>query len=156
MNQSGRGQFTSKWGFIFAASGSAVGLGNIWGFPTQAASNGGGAFLLVYLVMAFFLAYPVLTAELLIGRYTQSNPIKAFSMLSKSQGSKNVGSGFGGLAILTASLILSFYAIVGGWLIAYALADVARAVGQEQVAQWMVNMSISRNLVFTLVRPQHN
>jgi len=151
MSQSNRGQFSSKWGFIFAASGSAVGLGNIWGFPTQAASNGGGAFLFVYLVMAFFLAYPVLTAELLIGRYTQSNPVKAFSMLSSSQAGKNIGSSFGGLAIVTASLILSFYAIVGGWLIAHVLADIANVLGQEQAAQWMVTMSISRNLVFTFV-----
>lgn len=89
MNQD-RGQFSSKWGFIFAASGSAVGLGNIWGFPTQAASNSGAAFLLVYLVMAFFLAYPVLAAELLIGRYTQSNPVRAFAMLSANKGLQTV------------------------------------------------------------------
>ena len=62
-----RGQFSSRFGFITAATGSAVGLGNIWGFPTQTASHGGGAFVLVYLVLAFLLAYPALMAELIIG-----------------------------------------------------------------------------------------
>ncbi|MEC7644172.1 MAG: sodium-dependent transporter, partial [Pseudomonadota bacterium] len=60
--------FASRLGFILAAAGSAVGVGNIWGFPTQAASNGGGAFLLVYLVMILLLAYPMLVAEITIGR----------------------------------------------------------------------------------------
>ncbi len=59
MANSSRGEFTSSFGFVMAAAGSAVGLGNIWGFPTQAASNGGAAFVLVYLVLAFILAYPI-------------------------------------------------------------------------------------------------
>ncbi len=74
MASSSRGQFSSRFGFIMAAAGSAVGLGNVWGFPTQAASNGGAVFLLVYLCMVFLLAYPMLVAELTIGRYGQSNP----------------------------------------------------------------------------------
>ncbi|HAS3827685.1 TPA: sodium-dependent transporter, partial [Vibrio cholerae] len=72
MASGSRGQFTSRFGFIMAAAGSAVGLGNVWGFPTQAASNGGAVFLLVYLCMVFLLAYPMLVAELTIGRYGQS------------------------------------------------------------------------------------
>ena len=64
-----RGEFSSKLGFLMAAAGSAVGLGNIVGFPTQVASNGGAAFLLVYLAMAFCLAYPALMAELIVGRH---------------------------------------------------------------------------------------
>ena len=68
-----RVQFSSRIGFVLAAAGSAVGLGNIWGFPTQAADNGGAAFLLVYLFLVFLLGYPILCAELLIGRYGQSN-----------------------------------------------------------------------------------
>ncbi|PAR73151.1 hypothetical protein CGT87_18250, partial [Vibrio cholerae] len=71
MASGSRGQFTSRFGFIMAAAGSAVGLGNVWGFPTQAASNGGAVFLLVYLCMVFLLAYPMLVAELTIGRYGQ-------------------------------------------------------------------------------------
>ncbi|QSA19881.1 sodium-dependent transporter, partial [Vibrio furnissii] len=68
MASSSRGQFTSRFGFIMAAAGSAVGLGNVWGFPTQAASNGGAVFLIVYLLMVFLLAFPMLVAELTIGR----------------------------------------------------------------------------------------
>ena len=70
-----RGGFSSRIGFIMAAAGSAVGLGNIWGFPTQTASNGGAAFVLVYLVLAFFMEYPSFMAELLIGRFGQANAV---------------------------------------------------------------------------------
>ena len=72
-------------GFILAAAGSAVGLGNIWGFPTQAASNGGAAFLLTYLLLAFVLAYPALMAELLIGRHTHRNMVMALGSLPQSR-----------------------------------------------------------------------
>ena len=75
MASNSRGHFSSKFGFIMAAAGSAVGLGNVWGFPTKAASNGGAAFLLIYLAMVFLLAFPMLVAELTIGRHGQSNPI---------------------------------------------------------------------------------
>ena len=68
-----RGEFSSRFGFLMAASGSAVGLGNIWGFPTNAASNGGAAFLFTYLILAFALAYPALMAELIIGRHARAN-----------------------------------------------------------------------------------
>lgn len=80
-----RAQFSSRLGFILAAAGSAVGLGNIWGFPTQAASNGGAVFLLVYLVMVFALAYPLLVAELTIGRYGHANPIKSIRAIWPKQ-----------------------------------------------------------------------
>jgi NSS family neurotransmitter:Na+ symporter len=72
-----RGEFSSRFGFIMAAAGSAVGLGNIWGFPTQAASNGGAAFLIVYLILAFTLAYPALMAELILGRHAHANAVTA-------------------------------------------------------------------------------
>ena len=78
-----RGEFSTRFGFIMAAAGSAVGLGNIWGFPTQAASNGGGAFLLVYLILAFCLAYPALMAELIIGRHAHSNAVQALKLISR-------------------------------------------------------------------------
>jgi len=80
-----RAQFSSKFGFIMAAAGSAVGVGNIWGFPTQAASNGGAVFLLVYLLMVFVLAYPLLVAELTIGRHGQANPIKSIQSIWPKQ-----------------------------------------------------------------------
>ncbi len=77
-----RAHFSSSFGFLMVASGSAIGLGNIWGFPTQAANNGGGAFVLVYLLLAFLLAFPALMAELIIGRHSHSNIVTALGTLS--------------------------------------------------------------------------
>lgn len=146
-----RGEFGSRFGFITAAAGSAVGLGNIWGFPTQAASNGGAAFLLVYLVLAFTLAYPALMAELIIGRHAKANAVQALRLISRGGVSRFFGSLTGYAGITTASLILSFYAIVAGWMIAYFLAPVLELLGRPDTAAWLTGFSIPRNLVFTLV-----
>ena len=97
-----RGEFSSRFGFLMAASGSAVGLGNIWGFPTNAASNGGAAFLFVYLLLAFALAYPALMAELIIGRRAQANGITALISISSGKKSRVAASvvGFAGLSLI--------------------------------------------------------
>ena len=118
---SARGGFSSRIGFIMAAAGSAVGLGNIWGFPTQTASNGGAAFVLVYLVLAFCLAYPAFMAELLIGRYGQANAVTSLEKMSRGFWQKKFAFfvGFGG--IICAALILSFYGILAGWMMSYAI-----------------------------------
>ena len=139
-----RGEFSSRIGFILAASGSAVGLGNIWGFPAQVASNGGAAFVLMYLILAFLLAYPVLMAEFLIGRATESNVVDALGKVSKGLSGRLVGM----WGIVTVSLILAFYGIVGGWMLAYTLEAVASLAGLEDTAQWLVSQSISRNIIF--------
>lgn len=146
-----RGEFSSRLGFILAASGSAVGLGNIWGFPTQAASNGGAAFLLVYLLLAFTLAYPALMAELVIGRYAKANIVTALQQISGSATSRLIGTLTGFVGIITASLILAFYGIVAGWMIAYALAPITSLAGAEAVTDWLIGFSTERNLVFMLV-----
>ena len=146
-----RGEFSSRIGFILAAAGSAVGLGNIWGFPTQAASNGGAAFLVVYLVLAFCLAYPALMAELLIGRHAKSNGVNAFRTIANGPGGRLLGSltGFGGL--ITVSLILSFYAIVAGWMLAHTLEPLAAMSGQQALADWFTGFSVPRNVTFTAI-----
>lgn len=105
----------SKVAFILAAAGSAVGLGNIWGFPTVAAANGGGAFLLVYLICVALIGAPVMLAELTIGRRTQKNPVGAFRALSPGSGWVVVG----GLGVLAGVVILSFYSVIAGWTLAY-------------------------------------
>ena len=99
---SSRGQFSSRIGFIMAAAGSAVGLGNVWGFPTQVANNGGGAFVLVYVVLTFFLAYPVFMNELLIGRYGQANFISSLQKMGRNQWHKRFAFiiGFGAIVML--------------------------------------------------------
>ena len=144
-----RGGFSSRIGFIMAAAGSAVGLGNIWGFPTQTASNGGAAFVLVYLVLAFCLAYPAFMAELLIGRYGQANAVTSLQKMSHNLWQKRFAFivGFGG--IICAALILSFYGILAGWMMSYAIEPLAKLMGFNAVAQWLVDQSLIRNLAFT-------
>ncbi|MDO3384727.1 sodium-dependent transporter [Gilvimarinus sp. SDUM040013] len=140
-----RGQFSSKIGFLLAAAGSAVGLGNIWGFPTQAASNGGAAFLLVYLILAFVLAYPALMAELTIGRYSRSNVFTALSNMSPTPWVRTFGAAIGTVAVCTAVIILGFYAIVAGWMLAEFLAPVASLGGSETGHLWLKKNSFGRD-----------
>lgn len=147
--QGQRGQFASRLGFVMAAAGSAVGLGNIWGFPTQAASNGGAAFLLVYLVLAFCLAYPVLIAELVIGRHAHANTVRTLAHVGQSALSKRGGRAIGLYGMLISSLILSFYSIVGGWMIAHLVAALAKLVGLQAIARWSVEFNLTRNLIYT-------
>jgi len=144
-----RGGFSSRLGFIMAAAGSAVGLGNIWGFPTQTASNGGAAFVLVYLVLAFCLAYPAFMAELLIGRYGQANAVTSLQKMSHNLWQKRFAFivGFGG--IIAAALILSFYGILAGWMMAFAIDPFMRLLGLNDIAQWFVAQSLTRNFIFT-------
>ena len=143
-----RGEFSSRFGFIMAAAGSAVGLGNIWGFPTQAASNGGAAFLLVYLALAFVLAYPALMAELIIGRHARANAVKALRSIASGPRSRQVGSAVGLAGVVCASMILSFYAVVAGWMIAHFCGPLAEILGMEALARWFVDFDLARNVVF--------
>lgn len=146
-----RGEFSSKLGFLMAAAGSAVGLGNIWGFPTQVAGNGGAAFLLVYLVLALCLAYPALMAELIIGRHTKANPVKALQSIAGNSATRTIGTftGFAGLA--TACLILGFYAILAGWMIAHALSSATEMFGLYGVSEWFATNTVERSLLFAAV-----
>ncbi|WP_281645143.1 sodium-dependent transporter [Parendozoicomonas sp. Alg238-R29] len=148
---SSRSGFSSRMGFVMAAAGSAVGLGNIWGFPTQAAQNGGAAFLLVYLIMVVVLAYPMLVAELTIGRLAKKNPIAALSSLSEKPLWRKSGILAGIAGITTLSLILSFYAIIAGWLIAFMIEPLARMAGMPEVADWLINFSTARNMTMMAV-----
>lgn len=146
-----RGEFGSRFGFIMAAAGSAVGLGNIWGFPTQAASNGGAAFVVVYLLLAFLLAYPVLMAELTLGRHAHGNMITALAKVSRNGTQRGLGTLVGIVGIFTASLILSFYAIVSGWMIGFGLAYPLYALGATDASTWLSEFSFNRNLLLMLV-----
>jgi len=146
-----RGEFGSRFGFMMAAAGSAVGLGNIWGFPTEAASNGGAAFLLVYLVLAFCLAYPALMAELIIGRHSKANIVTALSTIANTQATRRIGVITGLAGLFTASVILSFYAIVAGWMLAYCLASLADIFQLVSLSSWLTEFGFLRNLVFMLL-----
>ena len=121
-----RAHWNSRLGFILAAAGSAVGLGNIWRFPYLAGENGGGAFLVLYLAIAFTLGVSVLLAELAIGRLGQRNPVGAMRALA---GGPWTAAGYLGTA--TAFLVLSFYSVVGGWTLAYIVKSATGTLGGE-------------------------
>jgi len=146
-----RGEFSSRFGFLMAASGSAVGLGNIWGFPTNTASNGGAAFLFTYLILAFALGYPALMAELIIGRHTRSNAVAALNSISTGRKSQILALGIGLVGIVTVSLILSFYAIVSGWMMAFFLDPLARILGLTGFSEWLTTDTEIRNAIFVVI-----
>ena len=146
-----RGEFTSRFGFLMAASGSAVGLGNIWGFPTNAASNGGAAFLFTYLILAFALAYPALMAELIIGRYARANAVTALRTISSGNKTRLAALLVGFIGIVTVSFILSFYGIVSGWMIAFFFDPIARLLGASQLSAWLTADAVMRNSLFVVL-----
>jgi len=110
-----RDSFSSKFGIIAAAAGSAIGLGNIWRFPYVAGENGGGAFLFIYLGFVLAIGIPVMLSEMIIGRSTQSNPVGAFSKLAPRKPWFLVGI----MGVGAAFMILAFYAAVAGWTLEY-------------------------------------
>ena len=109
-----RHKFSSKFGFIAAAAGSAVGLGNIWKFPFEVGKGGGAAFLLIYLAFCFLLCYPLLITEIAIGRRSQKNPVGSFEAMKHPNWTF-----IGYLSVLCGVLILSFYNVVAGWVFGY-------------------------------------
>ena len=144
-----RGEFSSTFTFVLAAAGSAVGLGNIWGFPTNAAENGGAAFLLMYLILAFLLAYPALMAELIIGRHTRANMVTALDSITTSESIKQLGRLTGYAGMLTASLILSFYGIVAGWMLGSMAEPVVSTLGLDALGSWLTDFGTARNISLT-------
>lgn len=118
-----RDGFGSKLGVIAAAAGSAVGLGNIYRFPCELGNNGGGAFLIVYLLIVLGLGVPVMLSEFVIGRRTQKNPVGAFRMLRPKSGWPVVGY----MGVICGLVILAFYSTVAGWTLEY----IVKAVGNQ-------------------------
>ena len=111
-----RENWTSNLGFVLAAAGSAIGLGNIWRFPFMVGTNGGAAFFLVYAVAILIIGFPVLVAEMSIGRSTQRNPVGAFKELAPDNTPWFI---VGGMGVLAGFLILSYYSVVAGWSMSY-------------------------------------
>lgn len=110
-----RGLWSSRLGFVLAAAGSAIGLGNIWRFPYSVGTGGGGAYVFVYLICVVAISVPVLFAELAIGRATERNPVGAFKALVPGRLWRLVG----GLGVLTGFGILAFYSVIAGWTVGY-------------------------------------
>jgi neurotransmitter:Na+ symporter, NSS family len=112
-------QWSSRMGFMLAAAGSAVGLGNIWKFPYMAGQMGGSAFVLTYLICMFVIGLPILVAEWLIGRRGQKNPIHTMEDVAAAEGRSKSWRWVGIIGVLGSFLILSFYSVIGGWATDY-------------------------------------
>ncbi len=121
-----REHWASRLGFVMAAAGSAVGLGNVWRFPYVAGENGGAAFLIIYLAIVFTLGISIMIAELAIGRAAQTNPVGATRLLGG-----RAWAGLGYLGVLAAFLILSFYTVIAGWTLSYAMKMASGALSRS-------------------------
>lgn len=143
-----RGNFSSKFGFIAAAAGSAIGLGNIWQFPYVTGQNGGAAFLLIYVGWIIFIGLPIMIGEIAIGRKTRSNPYGAY----KALGGKSWAL-VGLFGILCGIMILSFYNVVSGWAFGYFI-NVAfgNLLQESDYSSYFGSYveSVSDNLIFSL------
>ncbi len=122
----GRGSWSSNVGFILAGAGSAIGLGAIWRFPYITGANGGAIFVVVFLACCFLIGYPVMVAELSLGRHTEKNPMGMFNKLS----GRPVWKGVGGLCVLSGFAIFSWYSVIAAWVLGYLYKAVTGAFSQ--------------------------
>lgn len=127
-NPSPRENFSSSYAFILAALGSAVGLGNIWRFPYIAGENGGGAFVLVYLLCVFSVGLPALIATVMIGRRGAANPIRGLGNVAHAEGLSHHWRILGWMLVLGAFLLLSLFSVIASWIIDYLLKAVSGAL----------------------------
>ncbi len=150
---SNRDGFSSRFGIIAAAAGSAVGLGNIWRFPYILGENGGGAFLLIYLLFIFAIGVPVMLSELIIGRRAQKSIFGAFKVLAPKHGFFQI---VGIIGVVTAFLILSFYSVVAGWTLEYTVLALGNNLADKTPDQLAVlfadfSNSIGRPIFYLIV-----
>ena len=118
-SESRHGMWSSRWLFVLAAAGSAVGLGNIWKFPYITGENGGGAFVLIYLVCVALVGIPIMISEVLLGRAGRASPVNAVLKLANRANRKSGWSFIGWLGVLAGFLILSYYVVIAGWSLNY-------------------------------------
>lgn len=119
MSQPARSTWSNRWTFMMATAGSAIGLGNIWKFPYMAGVNGGSAFVLVFLGCILLIGMPLMMCEIMLGRRTHQNPVAGIRQQALAVGASRQWQWIGLLGILTGVLILSFYSVIGGWVIRY-------------------------------------
>ncbi len=135
--------WSSRYVFLLAAVGSAIGLGNIWKFPYIVGENGGGAFVLIYLLCIALVGIPVLIAELLIGKTAQANPVLAFINLSKQFKTTRLWVLFGYIGVISGFLILSFYSVVAGWSLEYLKVFIQNSLvnsNAKEVEAYFINL----------------
>ena len=153
--------WNSRWTFIMAATGSAVGLGNIWKFPYIAGENGGGAFVLVYLLCIAIVGVPILITEIILGRAGRSNPVNAMINHARASDVSKLWGLVGVMGVIAGLVIMSFYSVVAGWVLDYIFESAqgafvdkdAAAIGQyfETTLLANKNLQLSWHTVFTLL-----
>ncbi len=140
------GLWRNRWLFILAATGSAVGLGNIWKFPYITGENGGGAFVLVYLLCICVIGLPIMVAEVMLGRAGRQSPINTMTALAKDQKFHRDWVGIGWMGAIAGFLILSFYSVIAGWALDYVVSTasgVFRGISAEGSGAYFSNLLAS-------------
>lgn len=149
-----RESFNSRWGFILACIGSAVGMGNIWMFPTRVSLYGGGSFLIPYFIFVVVIASTGVIGEMSFGRAARSGPIDAFGMVCEKKGKRKVGEGLGMIPVLGSLAMAIGYTVVMGWILKYAVGTFTGARGQhlhqrrsknlaDVLEQWQLHLEIT-------------
>ncbi len=151
-SQQPRAQWLGRWGFVLAATGSAVGLGNIWKFPYMTGEHGGGAFVLVYLACILAVGVPVMMTEIAFGRRGRGSPIDAVRRVVAESGRSPGWSLLGWMAMLCGFMILSFYVVVAGWSFSYLWKMISGGLAgsgvDDMVAIFVANNENPLNLGF--------
>ncbi|NIN35910.1 MAG: sodium-dependent transporter, partial [Gammaproteobacteria bacterium] len=119
LRKSIHGEWSSRWAFILAATGSAVGLGNIWRFPYITGQYGGGAFVLLYIMCVLLIAMPIMICEIMLGRRGRQSPINTMFSLAEEEGLNKAWRYLGWLGVVAGFMILSFYSVIAGWTLDY-------------------------------------
>ena len=132
-----KSQWGSKIGFILASAGSAIGLGAVWKFPYMTAANGGGSFLLVFLIFTLLIGLPLLLAEFVLGRGAAVSAVKTFGKLGKNK-KYNI---FGIIGAFALFVLLSFYSVIGGWILVYLGISIADALGIYSTSDYITLFS---------------
>jgi len=128
------GQWSSRLAFVLAVTGSAVGLGNIWKFPYMVGVNGGGAFVLIYLVCVLVIGLPIMMSEIMLGRRGRRNPVATMQILGEEEAGQMKWGLVGFMGVLAGFIILSFYSVIAGWTVAYVFKAVANQFANNDAA----------------------
>ena len=142
------GTWSSRWTFILAATGSAVGLGNIWKFPYMAGDNGGGAFVLVYLACICIIGLPIMLGEIMIGRRGRSSPANSMKSLAVEANTSSAWTLLGATGALAGLLILSFYSVAAGWAMSYIFNGFQNITAESSSSSFNNLLSSPSSLIF--------
>ncbi|MES2502092.1 MAG: sodium-dependent transporter [Pseudomonadota bacterium] len=136
-----RSHWKNRWTFMLATAGSAIGLGNIWKLPYMIGVNGGSAFVLVFIFCIIFVGIPLMMTEVMLGRRAQKNPFNGIQFLASEAQASPYWKYIGGMGLITGLLILSFYSVIGGWVLAYIIESAKGSFSQITAAQSSANFN---------------